>query len=1092
MKFCGQCGAPLGIPCPSCGSGNPPEHRFCGQCGVPLDRPGLQEAVARGPFIPKPAAAPGIALPGEMKQVTVLFCDIVGSTPLTERLGAEAMRDLVSSFLATSLAEVHRYGGTAPQFTGDGFMALFGAPVTQEDHVQRALLAALAIQRALGGTADTNNTDKLDLPVRIGIHTGPVVFGPVADGFPMDPTAIGDTANVAARIQEGAEPATILLSEATYVLAQSYARVEPAGPLVLKGKADPVSAYRLLDISQARAALRPSTAARRTTFVDRQSDLAILNDVLRQVESGGRQAVGIVGEPGIGKSRLLTEFRRQLADDRVTWIEGRCVSYGGAIPYLLMLDVLRNSCGILESDTPEEIIDKVCSGLERVGMAPDQDSPVLLDLLGVRDSSAAFPLANPEAVKTKAFEIFRSVSIQLSRERPLVLLLEDLHWVDKISQEFLGFLVENTDDARILILATFRPEYRPPWIGKSYVGRLPVQPLSKDDSIDVVRSLLNRDRLVELATEEIVAKADGNPLFLEQLTLHAGEAKDLRSGLMVPDTIHDVVMARIDRLPDRLKQLLQLASVIGREFSLRLLSSVWRGSEPLEELLGQLNRLEFIYERAIGDGSVFVFRHALTQEAAYGSLLERQRRGRHGAVGDALEELYGGRTEEVAELLALHFGRSDEAEKAVDYMILAAEKSQRRWANNEALTYFADALARLDRMPDTEANRRRRVDAVLKQAEVMFALGRHTEQIQALDKIRDLTEKTEDPRRRATWRYWAGFLHILTGGRPGIAIDHCHGAVEIASASGLEDISAFAESCLAQIYSVAGRFRDAIEVGEHALASFEARGNLWWAGRTLWFLSIAANCLGEWSASLDYCRRGLEHGIALDDQRLKTVGWLRTGIAHIAQGDLKAGLSCCNEALALAPSPYDAAWARAVRAYGTIKDGQVDKGITELSEALNRLGGSHKSYTNLYFTLWLAEGHLRRGDSTGARGLVEDVLETCRTAGYLHYEGRASWLMAECLALATPAAAEGYAETAIEILAQVEAQNDLGKAVLTRAALRQSAGDVATARQLLDHAHTIFQSLGTLDEFARVEAAFVALDRGLQIRTLAGELKPSA
>src|SRR5689334_6448811 len=239
MKFCGQCGATLGVLCLSCGSSNPPEHRFCGQCGTPLNRPGLQEAIAPEPFVSKPAearvAARRGALAGEMKQVTVLFCDIVGSTPLTERLGAEAMRDLVSSFLETSLAEVHRYGGTAPQFTGDGFMALFGAPLTQEDHVQRALLAALAIQRALGGTEVTSDAGKLDLPVRIGIHTGPVVFGPVADGFPMDPTAIGDTANVAARIQQAAEPATILLSEATYELARSYARVEPVGPLVLKG-----------------------------------------------------------------------------------------------------------------------------------------------------------------------------------------------------------------------------------------------------------------------------------------------------------------------------------------------------------------------------------------------------------------------------------------------------------------------------------------------------------------------------------------------------------------------------------------------------------------------------------------------------------------------------------------------------------------------------------------------------------------------------------------------------------------------------------------------------------------------------------------
>src|SRR5215469_7486898 len=355
MKFCGQCGAPLGPSCSSCGYDNPADHQFCGQCGAPLP-------LWTHPRHEGEAKVGAVALPGEMKQVTILFCDIVGSTPLTERLGPEAMRDLVSSFLRTSLAEVHRYGGTASQFAGDGFMALFGAPVAQEDHVQRALLAALAIQRALGGAECEDEVQKLDVPVRLGIHTGPVVFGPLADNLPMDPTAIGDTANLAARLQQAAEPATILLSEASYQLARSYARVEPVGPLMLKGKADPIPAYRLLAISQARAALRDSTAARTTTFVDRHSDLAILNNFLLQVEGGRRQAVGIVGEPGVGKSRLLNEFRQQLSDGRVTWLEGRCVSYGTGMPYLLMLDLLRNNWSIVETDTPEAMTEKVRSG----------------------------------------------------------------------------------------------------------------------------------------------------------------------------------------------------------------------------------------------------------------------------------------------------------------------------------------------------------------------------------------------------------------------------------------------------------------------------------------------------------------------------------------------------------------------------------------------------------------------------------------------------------------------------------------------------------------------------------------------------------
>src|SRR5215469_12597141 len=1077
MKFCGQCGAPLGVPCPSCGAGNPPEHRFCGQCGAPLDRAGLQEGAPPGPFAAGRAARGGSTLPGEIKQVTVLFCDIVGSTPLTERLGAEAMRDLVSSFLATSLAEVHRYGGTAPQFTGDGFMALFGAPVTQEDHVQRALLAALAIQRALGAPETARDANKLELPVRIGIHTGPVVFGPVADELAMDYTAIGDTANVAARLQQEAEPTTILVSDAIYEQARSYARLEPIGPLILKGKADPVPAYRLLDISQTRAALRPSTAARTTSFVDRQSDLAVLHGFFRQVESGHRQAVGIVGEPGIGKSRLLSEFRRQLGAERAIWIEGRCVSYGTAMPYLLMLDLLRSNCRIVETDTPETIAEKVRSGLQRVGMNPDHDSPVMLHLLGVKDAALEPAIANPEAVKAKAFEIFRQVSIKLSLERPLVLVLEDLHWVDRISEEFLGFFTENIAAARVLTLATYRPGYRPPWIDKSYAGQVPVQPLSRDDSIDVVRSVLRPERIVELATEEIVAKAEGNPLFLEELTLHAGEAKDFRSGLLVPNTIRDVVMARIDRLPDQLKHLLQLASVIGREFSPRLLAAVWDRAGRLEEQLRELCRLEFLYERVVGDGSVYVFRHALTQETAYGSLLERHRRIHHAAVGRALEDLYRDRRDEVAELLALHFGRSEEAEKAVDYAIAAAEKSQRRCAYSEALSYFKDALQRLDAMPDARPNRLRRLDAVIKQAELKLALGQHAEHIGALDDIRAIAEETDDPARLVAWHYWRGFLHSLTGGRPTVAIEHCQRAAAIASAAGFDELDGFVASCLAQAYIVAGELRAGRDAARRAVSILEARHDLWPACRALWHVSSAANYLGEWQESFDACARALDYSTTLNDALLKTAGLWRTAHAHIQQGNIEEGLRYCDEALALQPIPYHSAAARAIRGYGLIKAGRMETGISELSEVVTWFGSSRLAYFWSIATLWLAEGHIARGEMTRARPLIQQVIERTREIGYLHFEGLAQKLMGDCLVIEEPVSAEEHTENALRILERCGAQNDFAKALATRAELRRVAGDLAIARELLTQAKEIFLTLGTRTEPTRMDMALAELDR---------------
>jgi len=367
---------------------------------------------------------------------------------------------------------------------------------------------------------------------------------------------------------------------------------------------------------------------------------------------------------------------------------------------------------------------------------------------------------------------------------------------------------------------------------------------------------------------------------------------------------------------------------------------------------------------------------------------------------------------------------------------------------------------------------------------VKYALGRYTEHIRALEEIRGVVDATADPPRRAAWHYWTGFLHATSGGRPDVAIEHCRQALAIASAFSLDEINAISESCLAQVYMIAGTLHKALNAGERALAIFEARGNRWWAGRTLWHLTSIANYLGDWAVSLNYCRRGIEHGVALQDLRLKVVGWTRLGLAHIQQGDVERGLQCCNEALGLAPLPRDAAWARVILGYGKIKAGRLDEGIAELSEGLAWFESSHMRWTHTIGAVWLAEGYLRRGDRSGARPLIERVLATCRATGYLHYEGRACWLMGEYLADDAPAAAEDHVETAMRIFETVGARNDLAKALVTRAALRQAAGDLTTARDFLDRAHAIFQELGTLHEPARIEAARAALKRGSPIGLL--------
>ena len=677
---------------------------------------------------------------------------------------------------------------------------------------------------------------------------------------------------------------------------------------------------------------------------------------------------------------------------------------------------------------------------------------------------------SPETVKAKTFDVVRRLSIQASRRHPLILALENLHWVDKVSEEFLGILAQDVSSARIFLLAAYRPGYQPPWLDKSYAGQIPLNPLTREDSLRVVRSMVRAERLVDQVTEDIVAKADGNPLFLEQLALDVGEASGLRSVLMVPSTIHDVVMARTDRLPEETKLVLQTAAVIGREVPFRLLRAVCGERAPIVSRMRELSRLEFVYERVELQGVVYVFRHALTREAVYGSLLERDRRHRHGVVGHALEELYTGRAEEVAELLALHFGRSDEAEKSADYAILAAEKAQRRWANNEALTYFNDALSGLDQLHDTKPNRQRRIDAVIKQGELKLALGRHAEHLGALEEIRAMVDDADDLRRRVTWHYWVGFLQILTGGQAAIAIEHCRQAGEIASAAGFHELDGFIASCLAQSYIVAGELGAAIEAGKRALSIFEADRNFWWASRALWHLSSASNCLGDWEASLSYCGRALEYGTVLNDLRLKVAGLWRTGCACVQQGDTDRGLRYCEEALALTPIPFDAAAARMVRGYGLIKAGQIDAGIAELSEVVIWFQNSRLFHLRLLATLWLVEGHLALGDRFHARSLVDEVLNFTRTSGYVHFEGVAHRLISECLAIEDPAAATNDIETALAILDRVGARNDFAKALVTRAKLWQANGDIPAADQLLTHALSIFEGLGTRGEPAKTKA----------------------
>jgi tetratricopeptide (TPR) repeat protein len=968
------------------------------------------------------------------------------------------MHNLLSRFFDLALTQVHFYEGTINQFLGDGFMALFGAPVAHEDHARRAVLAALGLQRALGALNDAGDTGDSKLHARIGLNTGPVMVGKIGDNLRMDYTAVGDTTNIAARLQDLAEAGSIVISETSRQPVAELVKTEPLGQLQLKGTSTPVVAHRLIALRAGRSASESANNRRLSTFVGRQAELAALNARLAQIERGHGAAVGIVSEPGMGKSRLLLEFQHGIRDRRLTYLEARCLSYGTAIPYLLVLDVLRSNCSILDTDLPEVVARKVRSALEEVGMNADEDSPYLLHILGIKNEPTSGPWESLDAIKTNTFRVLRELSLRGSHRRPLILALEDLHWIDKTSEEFFDLLSASLPGAPILVLSTYRQGYSPPWIGRSYTTQIALEPLTADDGLALVESL---ERSVPSSIASIVVeKADGNPFFLEELARAVTEFHSLASP--VPDTIQAVVSARIDRLPDTAKHLLQTASVIGREVPLSLLEAVSDGPGAVEVNLQVLTRSEFMYDRLTTDEPVYIFRHVLMQEVAYASLPETRRRIYHGAIGVTLERVNDGHTDRVVELLAHHFVRSNDKERGVDYCLRAAEKAQRRSGHIEALAFFDSALQQLDGMPQTEANTGRRIDAVVRQAEVKFALGRHAQHITALEGIRDLIGRA-DGRRRASWHFWLSFLHSLTGTHPTLAIAECRIAIDIAKADGFDDILASAECCLAQVLTVAGDMQAALDFGEHALSIFETQRNAWWTCRTLWIVAAAATARGEWTRALGYYRRALEYGQSTQDVRLIVNAWWRTAGTLVARGDIAGGLEYCRTALSLSPSPFDLTSIKGVQGYCRVKAGEIEAGIPDLEEAVASSEGSGVRYNWSHFSLRLSEAYLRLGHHARARALLEGILAGSRESGYRYHEGIALRLLGEVLMPTESELAVGYLDQALEVLSLIGARNDLAVALAAKGQLRRISGNHAEARDLLQRSLALFEELGTLD-----------------------------
>jgi class 3 adenylate cyclase/predicted ATPase len=667
------------------------------------------------------------ALEGERKQVTVLFADIKDSTELIQDLDPEAAQQLLDPALHRMMEAVHRFEGTVNQVLGDGIMALFGAPIAHEDHALRACYAALTMQTAMREyTEAVRRTHGIELRIRVGINAGEVVVRAIGNDLHMDYSAVGQTTHLAARMEQLAAPGTIRLTAGTLRLIEGLVQVHPLGPIPVKGMTEPVEVFELVGASALRRRRQAAAARGLTRFVGREVEVAALRQALAQAGTGHGQVVAVVGEAGVGKSRLVYECVHAHHTQGWRVLESASVSYGKATPYFPVVDLLKRYVHVEDADEPRTVRAKVTGQVLTLDETLQETVPALLWLLDALPDDSPFRTLEPPQRRQRTLEALKRVLLRESQVQPLLLVFEDLHWIDAETQVLLDRLVESLPTARLLLLVNYRPEYQHAWGSKTYYTQVRLDPLPPASAEAVLHNLLGDDPSLVPLKQLLIARTEGNPFFLEESVrtlvetgVLVGERGTYRLAkalptIQVPATVQAVLAARIDRLPPDAKRLLQTAAVIGSEIPLSVLQAVAALSETaLHAPLAQLQAAEFLYETRLFPDQVYTFKHALTQQVAYQSLLTSTRQQVHRQVAQVFESRFAETATTQPELLAHHYTEAGCPEPAVAYWQKAGQHAVERSAHPEAITHLSKALEVLKTLPDTPTHRQQELDLQL-------------------------------------------------------------------------------------------------------------------------------------------------------------------------------------------------------------------------------------------------------------------------------------------------------------------------------------------------------------------------------------------
>jgi class 3 adenylate cyclase/tetratricopeptide (TPR) repeat protein len=1094
-KFCLECAAPLARTCPNCGALLPPAAKFCVECAHPVtgagSTPGGTRFVSPQAYTPQHLAQKILtsrsALEGERKQVTVLFADLKGSMELLADRDPEEARKLLDPVLERMMEAVHRYEGTVNQVMGDGIMALFGAPLAHEDHAVRACYAALDMQGAIRRYAEeVRRTHGILTEIRVGLNSGEVVVRAIGSDLRMDYTAVGQTTHLAARMEQLASAGTTLLTADTLRLAEGFVAVKPLGPVPVKGLEAPVEVYEMLGAGPLRSRLQAAAARGLTRFVGRETEVEQLRQALGRAAAGHGQLVALVGEPGVGKSRLVWEVIHSHRTHGWLTVQASSVSYGKATPYLPVIDLLKGYLKIQDQDDPRAVREKVTGKILTLDEALKPTVPAFLALLDVPVDDAAWSALDPPQRRQRTLEAVKRLLLRESQVQPLLVVFEDLHWVDSETQAFLDSLVESLPTARMLLLVNYRPEYAHRWGSKTYYTQLRLDPLPPESAEALLDALLGSDPTLRPLTHLLIARTEGNPFFLEESVRTLVEIKGLAGergayrlaqalpSIRVPATVQAVLAARIDRLAAEAKRLLQAAAIIGKDVPFAVLQAIGEASEDvLRNSLATLQGSEFLHEARLFPDLEYTFKHALTHEVAYGSLLQDRRRALHARIVEAIEALYAGRLAEHVEQLAHHASRGEVWEKAVRYLRQAGAKAFARSANRESAACFEQALDALAHLPETRETAEQGIDLRFDLRNALFLFGEIKQCGELLRQAESLARTLDDPRRLG-WVY----LHMSQNFFFMDEATHQRTAAEQARAFGqtLADVplQVAATFLLGTACIDVGDYRRAEDLLGEVVRSLDGdlareRCGLYGFPVVLsrsWLMRALAE-RGAFTQGVTYGQEAIRLAEALGHAGGASLGlalW-QLGYLHGLKGDfgqavrlLERGLTVSREANLRLLSAHNAG----VLGEVLVRSGRVAEGLDLLQwtqEAREPFG------TGVYlskFLVDLGEAYLVAGRLEDARASAGRALALTREQGQRGHEAYALRLLGQIASQGDPfdaEAAEGHYRQALALATELEMRPLVAHCHLGLGKLHRRIGERATGDEHLATAITMYREM---------------------------------